>query len=289
MSWPAPRPPRVTRHSRIDPAKAVPRSPHHGVDEGLGRQLHGQRHREIEELHRGAVDRVPHHLVDGPGDQDRHDGPAGDEEPQRAREESQGQGEENRAQPEPPEEPGGQEHLDAEADDAGHALEGRDEGGQGVGAGPRLRGGQDGLLHDRLELPPDEEGDEGGEADDPGDRLQVGRVRDHAQALPKAPGRLLLLGLRLEVGQAGRAGGARGSRPPRRRRRRGPPSGPGGSRRRTRAVAALVATGRRPCPPGWPLPPPGRTAASPPGGSPRSWRGSSPGRAPAPRRCPTQT
>ena len=160
-----------------EPGEGVAGPPRHGVDERLRGELHLGRHGQVEQLHRGPVDRVAQHLVDALEEHGGRQG-AGDEEPSRPEEEADRQEEEDRAQAEPPQDAGGQEHLGRHAEHAHRRVERAEEGGEGVLRDERpLRHG--------LELPARDRGHERGEHHDPGDRPQVGGAQHQAEAVPQ--------------------------------------------------------------------------------------------------------
>ena len=181
---------RVTRPRRTGPRPADRREgdhretgqgvagpPRHRVDERLGGELHLGRHGQVEQLHRGPVDRVAQDLVDALEEHGGGEG-AGDEEPSRPQEEPGRQEEEGRAQAETPQDAGGQEHLRRHAQRAHRRVERAEEGGEGVLRDERL-------LRHGLELPARDRGHERGEHHDPGDRPQVGGAQHQPEAVPQ--------------------------------------------------------------------------------------------------------
>ena len=151
--------------------------PRHGVDERLRGELHLGGHGQVEQLHRGPVDRVAQHLVDALEEHGRREG-AGDEEASRSEEEADRQEEEDRAQAEPPQDACGQEHLGRHAKHAHRRVERAEEGGEGVLRDERpLRHG--------LELPARDRGHERGDHHDPRDRAQVGGAQHQPEAVPQ--------------------------------------------------------------------------------------------------------
>ena len=164
-------------HDHREPGEGVAEPPRHGVDERLRGELHLGRHGQVEELHRGPVDRVTQDLVhtlqeDGGGEG------AGDEESRRPQEEPRGQQEEGRAQPEAPQDARGQEDLRRHAEHPHRCVERAEERGERVLRDERL-------LRQGLELPARDRGHERGEHHDPGDRPQVGGAQHQPEAVPQ--------------------------------------------------------------------------------------------------------
>ena len=154
-----------------EPRQAVPGPPDDGVDERLRRQLQGKRHREVEQLHRRAVDRVAHHLVGG-SERHRRSQRAEHEKAGRAQQEPQREQEEHRSQAHVPENPGGHQQLNHEAGRAHRGFDRSEERGQVIGGvlGP---GHHEDVPGQGLVLPPGDGRDPRGQGDHPGDGPQV--------------------------------------------------------------------------------------------------------------------
>ncbi len=152
----------------------VAQSPYDGVDE----RLHGHRavgrHREVEELHRRLIDRIPQDLVDA-SEHDHRCQRADDEEANRSEEQADRHDEERETEAQATQQAAGEQPLQGECQHAGVEVELAEERRERVfpvDCGSRQR----------LELPPGHRRSERGQQNDGRDRDEIRRLSDQLYA-----------------------------------------------------------------------------------------------------------